>query len=149
MTSEVAAQNGAVIELGPGTGVFTQALLDRGIAESKLVLIESSTAFADALSRTVVRGALEATTFWSASATAVLLWPGVSRRPRPLFESRRKIEHAILDIVMARATTEQLDALEKLTDEEKHIHHHGDEESKTVLSGRFHIVLAKPAPIPS
>jgi DNA-binding GntR family transcriptional regulator len=54
---------------------------------------------------------------------------------KALFESRRKIEHAIHIVVMARATTEQLDALEKPTDEEKHIHHHGDEKSKTVLSG--------------
>jgi phosphatidylethanolamine/phosphatidyl-N-methylethanolamine N-methyltransferase len=50
MTAEITAQTGAVIELGPGTGVFTQALLDRGVAESDLVLVESSTAFADALS---------------------------------------------------------------------------------------------------
>ncbi len=50
MTTEITAQTGAVIELGPGTGVFTQALLDRGVAESDLVLVESSTAFADALS---------------------------------------------------------------------------------------------------
>ncbi len=30
----------------------------------------------------------------------------------------------------------------KLTDAEGHIHHHGDEKSKTVLSGKFHVVLA-------
>ncbi len=36
-----------VIELGPGTGVFTRALLARGIREEELVLIESDPTFAE------------------------------------------------------------------------------------------------------
>lgn len=36
---------GVVVELGPGTGVMTQALLDRGIAPERLVLIEYSPDF--------------------------------------------------------------------------------------------------------
>ncbi|MBB1249235.1 class I SAM-dependent methyltransferase [Rhizobium sp. G21] len=46
MTTEITAASGAVIELGPGTGVFTEALLERGVSESDLVLVESSAAFA-------------------------------------------------------------------------------------------------------
>lgn len=49
----------------------------------------------------------------------------------------------LLDFVVERTTDEQLDALQRLTDEEEHIHHHGDEKSKTVLSGKFHIALAE------
>jgi phosphatidylethanolamine/phosphatidyl-N-methylethanolamine N-methyltransferase len=38
-----------VLELGPGTGVFTEALLRRGIEESDLVLVESNSRFAELL----------------------------------------------------------------------------------------------------
>lgn len=41
--------NGLVIELGPGTGVITQALLDRGITAQQLVLIERSASFIEHL----------------------------------------------------------------------------------------------------
>lgn len=34
------ALDGPILELGPGTGVFTKALLERGIAPERLVLIE-------------------------------------------------------------------------------------------------------------
>lgn len=40
MTQEIEALDGPVLELGPGTGVFTRALLARGIPESNLTLIE-------------------------------------------------------------------------------------------------------------
>ena len=50
MTSHIAGwKGGYVLELGPGTGVFTKALLQRGIPEEKLVLIEQSRSFAHAL----------------------------------------------------------------------------------------------------
>ncbi len=39
------ATPGPIVELGPGTGVVTQALLDRGIAAHRLVLVESNPAF--------------------------------------------------------------------------------------------------------
>lgn len=51
ITTEISADTGTVIELGPGTGVFTEALLDRGVAESNLVLVEYSTDFASQLSQ--------------------------------------------------------------------------------------------------
>jgi phosphatidylethanolamine/phosphatidyl-N-methylethanolamine N-methyltransferase len=46
ITSEISSTTGPVIELGPGTGVFTRALLDRGIKERDLTLIESGADFA-------------------------------------------------------------------------------------------------------
>ncbi|WP_440412296.1 class I SAM-dependent methyltransferase [Neorhizobium petrolearium] len=49
ITAEISAETGAVIELGPGTGVFTEALLHRGVAEENLVLVEYGADFADQL----------------------------------------------------------------------------------------------------
>ncbi|HTD28336.1 MAG TPA: phospholipid methyltransferase [Xanthomonadaceae bacterium] len=41
ITSRVGPDNGPIIELGPGTGVFTDALLARGVRAQDLFLIES------------------------------------------------------------------------------------------------------------
>jgi len=49
ITREVDPSRGPVIELGPGTGVFTRALLARGVAEQDLVLVEMDAAFRDLL----------------------------------------------------------------------------------------------------
>ncbi|MGO7726283.1 phospholipid methyltransferase, partial [Rhizobium ruizarguesonis] len=38
MTSEIAALDGPIIELGPGTGFFTRALLARGVSEADLTV---------------------------------------------------------------------------------------------------------------
>lgn len=46
MTSEISAGTGTVIELGPGTGVFTEALLNRGVCQSDLILVEYGVDFA-------------------------------------------------------------------------------------------------------
>lgn len=46
MVSEVSAETGPILELGPGTGVFTRALLARGVAEENLALIEFGKEFA-------------------------------------------------------------------------------------------------------
>lgn len=40
MASEISSESGPVVELGPGTGVFTRALLARGVREEDLTLIE-------------------------------------------------------------------------------------------------------------
>lgn len=50
ITTEIAPEIAPVIELGPGSGAFTRALLDRGIPERRLALIEQSPRFAFALS---------------------------------------------------------------------------------------------------
>ncbi|MGH6861677.1 MAG: class I SAM-dependent methyltransferase [Phyllobacterium sp.] len=49
MTSEIDRSVGGVLELGPGTGVFTRALLGRGIPENQLFLIEQNDGFIDTL----------------------------------------------------------------------------------------------------
>ena len=46
MTSEIRPGDGPVLELGPGTGVFTRALLQRGIPASELTLVEAGAEFA-------------------------------------------------------------------------------------------------------
>lgn len=46
ITREIQPAHAPVIELGPGTGVFTRALLDRGLSVGNLVLIESGDEFA-------------------------------------------------------------------------------------------------------
>ena len=45
ITAEITAASAPVIELGPGTGVFTRQLLARGIPEERLALIEYGSAF--------------------------------------------------------------------------------------------------------
>jgi len=46
MTQEVTPETGPVIELGPGTGAFTQALIRRGVPEHDLTLVEFGPDFA-------------------------------------------------------------------------------------------------------
>lgn len=46
MVKGLSAESGPVIELGPGTGVFTRALLNAGVAEADLTLIELNRTFA-------------------------------------------------------------------------------------------------------
>lgn len=45
ITQEISAATGPVLELGPGTGVFTRALLARGVSEENIVLVESGGEF--------------------------------------------------------------------------------------------------------
>ncbi|BCH27432.1 SAM-dependent methyltransferase [Mesorhizobium sp. L-8-10] len=51
MTHEVDAAAGPVLELGPGTGAFTRALLARGVKEEDLTLVEADADFAALLRR--------------------------------------------------------------------------------------------------
>jgi phospholipid N-methyltransferase len=51
ITANIDHLDGPVIELGPGTGVFTRALIARGVPARQLALIEADPAFADALAR--------------------------------------------------------------------------------------------------
>lgn len=51
ITRDMGPGSGPVIELGPGTGVFTQALLDRGVPAHRLALVESDKTFASALAQ--------------------------------------------------------------------------------------------------
>jgi Phospholipid N-methyltransferase len=49
ITSEISRDTGPVIELGPGTGVFTRALIARGVRQEDLALVEFGADFAAAL----------------------------------------------------------------------------------------------------
>lgn len=51
ITQEISSTTGPVLELGPGTGVFTRALLARGVAEKDLVLVEKGREFLPGLSQ--------------------------------------------------------------------------------------------------
>ena len=51
ITSEIGPSTGPVIELGPGTGVFTRALLAQGVLPQALALVELSPAFSERLRR--------------------------------------------------------------------------------------------------
>lgn len=51
ITGEIDGGTGPVLELGPGTGVFTRALLERGVRERNLTLIEAGDDFAELLRR--------------------------------------------------------------------------------------------------
>lgn len=46
MTTEIGPLSGNVLELGPGTGAFTRALLRNGVYEDNLILVERNPAFA-------------------------------------------------------------------------------------------------------
>ena len=49
ITSEISHETGPVIELGPGTGAFTRALIARGVRQEDLALVELGKEFAAAL----------------------------------------------------------------------------------------------------
>lgn len=49
ITAEISPTTGPVIELGPGTGVFTRALIARGVRQEDLALIEFGPEFAAGL----------------------------------------------------------------------------------------------------
>ena len=51
ITREIGPETGPVLELGPGTGPFTRALLERGVSEKDLTLIEEDADFATLLMR--------------------------------------------------------------------------------------------------
>ena len=46
MTMEISSRDGPVLELGPGTGAFTRSLLERGVDEGDLTLVEYGSDFA-------------------------------------------------------------------------------------------------------
>lgn len=46
ITSEITPHTTPVVELGPGTGVFTKALLARGVPPERLLVVERETKFA-------------------------------------------------------------------------------------------------------
>lgn len=51
MTEGVEAVTGPIVEIGPGTGSFTRAILERGIAPERLILMELNPRFCEELRR--------------------------------------------------------------------------------------------------
>ncbi|GES46489.1 SAM-dependent methyltransferase [Rhizobium dioscoreae] len=51
ITREITPQTGHVIELGPGTGVFTSKMLEHGVRPEDMTLVEYSQEFAERLKR--------------------------------------------------------------------------------------------------
>jgi phospholipid N-methyltransferase len=51
ITSEITPGSGPILELGPGTGVFTQTLLDKGVGRADLTLVEIEKRFVSLLRR--------------------------------------------------------------------------------------------------
>lgn len=49
ITREIHPAQGPVLELGAGTGAFTRAILDRGVSEADLTLVEYGSGFAEVL----------------------------------------------------------------------------------------------------
>lgn len=45
MVQEITAETGPILELGPGTGVFTRALIERGVRHHDLTLVEYGSEF--------------------------------------------------------------------------------------------------------
>ena len=51
ITADLTPASAPVIELGPGTGVFTRSIIARGVPEHRLALIENGAEFVDKLQR--------------------------------------------------------------------------------------------------
>ena len=51
ITADLTPASAPVIELGPGTGVFTRSIIARGVPQARLALIESGAEFVDGLQR--------------------------------------------------------------------------------------------------
>ncbi len=67
ITSEVQAGPLKVVEFGPGTGVFTRALIERGVPEEQLVLVENGPKFTSLLRERYPRATImeiDAADFW-------------------------------------------------------------------------------------
>jgi phospholipid N-methyltransferase len=47
MVSEIDPHAGYIVELGPGTGRLTEALLERGVPEQRLIVVEANPRFAE------------------------------------------------------------------------------------------------------
>jgi phospholipid N-methyltransferase len=76
MTQEIRPSDGPVLELGAGTGVFTRALIARGIRESDLTLVEYGSDFMRVLQHRFPR----ARVLWmdASQLAAYDLFPGAS-----------------------------------------------------------------------
>jgi phosphatidylethanolamine/phosphatidyl-N-methylethanolamine N-methyltransferase len=102
MAAHVGPDTGPVVEFGPGTGIITEAILNRMVAPQNLTLFEMNTAFADALATRFpgvtlhVTGAQEAPNLMPHTAGAVISGLPLLSMPRTL---RREIVAAAFKIM--------------------------------------------------
>lgn len=95
MTEDMGPKSGPVIELGPGTGVFTHAMLDRGLPEDQLALIELNPNFAKAMADTFPRAQvhcmsaaeLESVQFFDTAPQRVISGLGLLSMPDEVVEA--------------------------------------------------------------
>lgn len=94
MTAGLGPESGPVIELGPGTGVFTRAMLERGLAEEDLALIELNRPLAEQLERRYPKaqvhcmsaGDLANKNVFESGAQTIVSGLGILSMPDPLVE---------------------------------------------------------------
>jgi len=102
MAVHVGPDTGPVVEFGPGTGIITEAILNRGVAPSNLTLFEMNTAFANTLATRFpgvtlhVTGAQEAPNLMPHTAGAVISGLPLLSMPRSL---RREIVAAAFKVM--------------------------------------------------
>lgn len=98
---EIGPATGRVIELGPGTGVFTRALLRRGVAEENIVLVEKGAEFAALLQQRFPKARIACID--AARVARVGIEPaGAAISGLPLLSMRPRKVHAILAGTFAR-----------------------------------------------
>lgn len=100
------ADTGPVLELGPGTGVVTQCLIDRGIAEERLVLVEYSADFCRLLRARfprahVIEGDAYAPGTWFEAAMAARE-PSAIVSSLPLFTKPELVRQSVLASLLSR-----------------------------------------------
>ena len=122
------------------------AAIGEGALKPGSKILEEAIAEHFGVSRTVVRGALgvlqsDHLLERKRNRGTFVAEPSIADA-KQLFEARRALERTILEMVVGRATSADLDRLDAIAAEDKRIHAGGDEPTKTGLSGHFHLELA-------
>lgn len=94
MVAAMGGDSGPVIELGPGTGVFTRAMIDSGVPETDIAMIELNPEFVADLSRRFPKaqvhnmsaGDLAQTSFFDRPISTVISGLGLLSMPQELVE---------------------------------------------------------------
>lgn len=98
MTCEIDRYTGDVLELGPGTGIFTRALLRNGVRQDQLVLVERNPTFV-----ALLRGRFPQATLIEGDAQHLRLPParklGAAISGLPLLSMPRPAVRGILEAV--------------------------------------------------
>lgn len=102
----ILAEGMAVLELGPGTGVVTQCLIDRGVPEESLVLVEYSREFCQLLqARFPKAGVIEGDAYRHGAAIDVALAgreTGAVVSSLPLFTKPDAVRESVVAGALAR-----------------------------------------------